>query len=107
MKYLILLLLPALASAGEASVKCTAAALDTEGKAITLSGVRIYYGKAPDQLTKVLTAKAPDCSAKFTGLDAGTWYFAARSFTADGESVSSNVVTREIARALAVAPVLE
>lgn len=96
------------ALAGEASVKCTATALDTEGKAITLAGVRYYYGKAADQLTKVLTAKAPDCSMKFTSLDAGTWYFTAKSYTADGsESASSNVVTRVVVAAKAVAPVLE
>jgi hypothetical protein len=96
------------AHAGDASVKCSAAALNTEGKAITLAGVRIYYGRDPAALVKLVTAKSPDCSASFTGLDAGTWYFSAKSFTADGsESAASNVVTRVIKAALPVAPVLE
>jgi hypothetical protein len=98
------------AMAGESVIKCSAQAIDTDGKAIILAGVRFYYGKNKDALTpKDVPVKADGtCDYKFTSMDAGTWYFSAKSFTADGaESAASNVVTRTIKAAPAVAPVLE
>jgi ABC-type proline/glycine betaine transport system substrate-binding protein len=106
-KYLILLLLPALASAGEASVKCAAASLDTDGKAITITSVRYHFGQAADKLTSTVDAKAPDCSNTFKNLAAGDWYFMAQSVTNGIEGLQSNIVKRTIAPAKAVGPALE
>jgi hypothetical protein len=104
----VLYLIAHSAFAGEAPIKCTATPVDTEGKAITLVTVRYYFGKSKDALTKPYDKPWNDCNMKFTGLDAGTWYFAARSIDKDGAmSELSNVLSFEIAKPLPVPPVLE
>jgi hypothetical protein len=104
----VLSLLANTAFAGEAPVKCTAQALDVEGKPAELTIVRYAYGKSKDALTKTYDKPWNDCGMKFTGLDAGTWYFAARSVAKDGtQSELSNIVDFVIAKAAPVAPVLE
>jgi hypothetical protein len=108
MKYLAaLLLMPFIASAGEATVKCTAAAVDTDGKAITITAVRYHFGQAADKLTSTVDAKAPDCSNTFKNLAAGDWYFVAQSVANGVEGNQSNIVKRTIVPAKAVGPVLE
>jgi hypothetical protein len=101
------LLVAALAHGGEATVKCTAEAIDTEGKAVVITAVRYHFGQAEDRLTSSVDAKAPDCSNTFKNLAPGDWFFVAQSVTKDGESLPSNVVKRTIAKPKAVAPVLE
>lgn len=102
-------LVSASVNAGERLVECSAQAIDTEGKAIVLAGVRYYFGKSKDALVKTLDAAAiANCRQKFTGLDAGTWYFGAKSYTADGtESELSNIVSVVVPKAAPVAPVLQ
>lgn len=102
-----LLLAGSIAHAGETSIKCTAEAKDTEGKAITITAVRYHYGRAADKLSSSVDAQAPDCSNKFTDLAAGDWYFVANSVTKSGEGKPSKVIKRTIEEAKAVAPVLE
>lgn len=104
----VLSLLASTAIAGEAPVKCTAQAVDTDGKATELSIVRYHYGKSKDALTKTYERPWNDCKMTFTGLDAGTWYFGARSIAKDGtQSALSNIVEFTIAKPVPVAPVLE
>lgn len=95
------------AFAGETTVKCTAAALDTDGKAITITAVRYHFGQAADKLTSTVEAKAPDCTNTFKNLAAGDWYFMAQSVSGGLEGLQSNIVKRTIAPAKAVGPVLE
>lgn len=92
MKYLIpLLLVPSLASAGEASVKCT----PPKGDAYTR--VNYYYGTA-----KGVYVTAPwfkdttgDCSIVIKNLTPGTTYFVIAKLVNNGvEGPSSNEVTK-------------
>jgi ABC-type proline/glycine betaine transport system substrate-binding protein len=103
----VLYLIAYSAFAGEATVKCTAEAKDTDGKTITITAVRYHFGQAADKLTSTVDAKAPDCTNTFKNLAPGDWYFMAQSVSNGVEGAQSNIVKRTIVAAKAVAPVLE
>jgi hypothetical protein len=101
------LALASIAHAGDTSVKCTAEAKDIEERPITITAVKFYFGPTLETMTRTVSAKAPDCSTKFSDLAAGDWFFLARSVTKDGEGNPSEIVKRTIPKAPAKAPVIQ
>jgi hypothetical protein len=84
---------------GSASLSWTPPTANTDGTTLTnLAGYRIVYGFAPTQLTQTIQLANPGLSAYVVGnLAPGTYYFAVRSYTSNGEeSTNSNVVTKVV-----------
>ena len=63
-----------------------------------LTGYRINYGIAPDQLPCQIEIRDPELTTwKVTGLSSGTWYFATSAVNAGGvESSLSNEASKTI-----------
>lgn len=72
---------------------------NTDGSAlVNLIGYHIHYGLSPQELTGTITlTDASATSYEFTGLSAGTWYFAVAADAADGtESALSNIASKTL-----------
>lgn len=88
-------------SAGDmrATVRWVNPTTNTDGTAYTNpAGTRIHYGRSADELTQ--TVQVDDSQATshvFDALDAGEWFFAARSINANGAtSTISNVASKTL-----------
>jgi len=84
---------------GEARLNWDAPTSRTDGSPLAdLSGYKIYYGIAPDQLRCQIEIRDPKATnANVTGLSPGTWYFAVVSVdNARVESKQSDVVSKQI-----------
>jgi hypothetical protein len=86
------------ALAGDAPLSWTHNGKNTDGSAATLTGFRIYYD-TDDTLDRVIDIPNGALRAYVvTGLPPGTWHFAMTAYSADGESVRTGTVTRDIAQ---------
>jgi hypothetical protein len=84
---------------GKATLSWTIPTTNTDGSTLTnYAGVRIYYGPSASSLTQLVqVAGATVTSYSVSSLKAGTWYFAARSYSTTGaESGLSSVVSKMI-----------
>lgn len=81
------------ASNGSATLSWTPPTQNTDGSSLTnLAGYRVVYGRSASSLDQTLQiASAGVSTYTITGLTSGTWYFAVKSYTANGaESAVSN-----------------
>jgi hypothetical protein len=84
---------------GSATLDWTPPTENADGSVLTnLAGYTVYYGTAPDQLTKSVKLTNPGLTAyTVTNLPSGTWYFAVTSYSAAGvESARSGVISTKI-----------
>jgi hypothetical protein len=65
---------------------------------MTFAGYRIVYGTSANSLTQTAQIANPAAATyTVTGLTSGTWYFAVKTYLADGtESAPSNPVTKVV-----------
>jgi hypothetical protein len=86
-------------TSGTATVSWAIPATNNDGTPLTnLSGFRIYYGTAPDSMTKVAQIANPSVSTyAVTNLSPATWYFGVKAYTSAGvESAISNIANKAI-----------
>jgi len=84
---------------GSATVQWTPATARTDGTALdNLAGTRLLYGRSRTALTQTAqAANAGTTSYRIDGLEAGTWYFAAKHYdTENVESDASSVIEHAI-----------
>jgi hypothetical protein len=87
------------ASTSAVTLNWTVPTVDTSGNPIAnLAGYHVYYGTSQNALTRVVDVASPSTtSCEVDGLAPGTWYFALKSYTADGtESAFTNVASKTI-----------
>jgi Putative Ig domain len=86
-------------TSGTATVSWTIPTTNSDGTPLTnLGGFRIYYGTAPDSMTKVAQIANPSVSTHaVTNLAPATWYFGIKAYTSSGvESTISNIANKAI-----------
>lgn len=89
-------------AATTASLTWTNPTTYTDGSALGLAKIRIYYGASASNLSQVREVAAPGTSSSFTGLAAGTWYFSLSAFDLAGvESLLTTPVSTSIGSASA------
>ncbi len=82
---------------GSVSISWDAITLDTEGNALTPANYKIYAGGSEATLTEVTTVSGATLTYTFTGLSAGTYYFAVKAVDSGGvESAMSPFVTATV-----------
>lgn len=82
-----------------ATISWQAPTQNTDGSALTdLAGYRIHYGRSAAELTSTVQIANPSVTRYvIENLSPGTWFFAARAFTAGGrESELSNIGTKVV-----------
>lgn len=87
------------ATSGSATLNWTAPTTNTDGSALTdLAGYHIYYGTSPSTMSTVVNiSNVATTTYTLSNLAAGTWYFAATSYTTSGlESALSSTVSKVI-----------
>jgi len=90
---------PPQGSSGSATLTWTMPITNDDGTPLmTFAGYRIVYGTAANSLTQtVQIANSSATTYTVTGLSSGTWYFAVKTYLADGtESVPSSPVTKVV-----------
>jgi hypothetical protein len=90
--------LAATASAkGATTLSWTPPTMNEDGSPLKLTGYRIYWGLAADNLTSSVTLNNPGLTRYVVEqLKPATYYFVATALSSDGESEPSNVVAMEI-----------
>lgn len=71
----------------------------TDGSALTdLAGYRVYFGRAPDALVRIIEIRNPGQTSQFIdNLEPGAWYFAVTAFSRDGlESEKSAIASKTV-----------
>lgn len=83
---------------GNATLSWTPPTVNTDGSTLTdLGGYRIYYGRAPDELTRTLEVSAAVTTAVVENLAPGTWHFAMTAVNTGAiESLRSGQVSKTI-----------
>jgi hypothetical protein len=90
---------PAQGSSGSATLTWTMPVTNDDGTSLmTFAGYRIVYGTSANSLTQTAQIANPAAATyTVTGLTSGTWYFAVKTYLADGtESAPSNPVTKVV-----------
>lgn len=90
--------LAATASAkGATTLSWTPPTMNEDGTPLKLTGYRIYWGLAADNLTNSVTLDNPGLTRYVVEqLKPATWYFVATALSSDGESEPSNVIAMQV-----------
>jgi hypothetical protein len=90
--------LAAAASAkGATTLSWTPPTMTEDGTPLKLTGYRIYWGLAADNLTHSVTLDNPGLTRYVVEqLTPATWYFVATALSKDGESEPSNTIAMQI-----------
>jgi hypothetical protein len=90
--------LAATASAkGSTTLSWTPPTMNEDGTPLKLTGYRIYWGLAADNLTSSVTLDNPGLTRYvIEQLKPATWYFVATALSSDGESEPSNVIAMQV-----------
>jgi hypothetical protein len=82
---------------GATTLSWTPPTMNEDGTPLKLTGYRIYWGLAADNLTDSVTLSNPGLTRYVVEqLKPATWYFVATALSSDGESEPSNVVAMQI-----------
>lgn len=94
------------AEAGDATVSWDAPILDIEGGPAVVVGYKVYYAKEgtfPSQ-TQTVADVGNVVSYHIAPLSVGKWYFAVTAYNDGGESLHSNVVSKDIIQPINTPP---
>jgi hypothetical protein len=86
-------------SAGNVALDWIPPTENTDGSVLTnLAGYNVHYGTSPEKLTQVIKLANPGLTSYVVdNLTTGTWYFAVRSYAANGtESSNSAIISTTI-----------
>ena len=83
---------------GQATLAWMPPARNADGSTLSdLSGYRVYYGRAADELDKVLKVSSGLTSVVIENLTAGTWYFTMTALNSkDAESERTATVSKDV-----------
>jgi hypothetical protein len=80
---------------GTALLNWTPSTHNTDGTPATLTGFRIRYGRAADNLAQTAEV-GPVATYTVTGLASGAWFFGVSAVSASGEGAQSNIATKVV-----------
>jgi hypothetical protein len=82
---------------GATTLSWTPPTMNEDGTPLKLTGYRIYWGLAADNLTSSVTLDNPGLTRYvIEQLKPATWYFVATALSSDGESEPSNVIAMQV-----------